>query len=304
MGEAAAFVLLFPHLSMSLSLGQNSALSLAILTAGWAVRSRGWTFTAGLIWGLLAFKPVFAVAVIWVPLVLGNGRMFLGMLTGSLAFFLATLPVCGFDLLTLSDAGLSLNPDHPWRRWLTVGANASIVYSYDVNWIWFSRDLISLPRRDMWNLDFTVEHVRSMFGIIPWDAWRMQPIDESATATWIGRGLLSAVIGLTVVIGLIGGRRAAPSPLLAAFVLLGALLSTFHFIWYDLLPIALPMALMLAELRRFGRWERGWLLFAGAVVGAIEINLALGTGPVEWPVETFVLLITWGWLGWRVLRRG
>jgi hypothetical protein len=303
LGEASLFVLAFPYLAMGLTIGQNSAFTLMVVVAGWAVQQRGRPLVAGLIWGLLAYKPVFAVALIGVPAVLGNGRMLLGMLIGGGLFCLATLPFCGFDLLHVDDTGMSLNAAHPWRRWLTVGANAADTYAVDPNWVWMSRDVLNLPRRAMWNIDYTIEHAQSLCQWIPWDLARMQQVDESALATWIGRGLLIALIGLTIsVVVWVRMRSGSHPPELQAFTLLGGLLSTYHFIWYDLLPAVLPCALLLSQWQRLGRFGRGWLIVLGVLLALSEAGIAWGRGPITWPVDTLGLLFTWGWAGWATIR--
>jgi glycosyl transferase family 87 len=338
-GEATLLVLLFPHFGMGVVLGQNPALTLAILTGGWALWARGWALSGGLVWGLLAFKPVFAIAVLLVPVLLWSVRMLLGLVSGCGLFFLATLVVYGFDLFQFSDGSLALNPAHAWRRWLTVGTNAATVYAYDVNWIWMSRDLISLPRRDMWNFHYLEEHWKAATGQVDWDAWGMQPVNLEPTptdtelaalsptprasdrSTLIGVALVGGVAGLTVLLTLISAiwrrlvldppRDSDGSPVerldhafgpRPAFILMGALLTCYHFMWYDLLTLALPAALLLADSSRL-RWPgRIWLLFLGAGLLACTLNLAFGVGVTSLPFEVFLLLAAWLWAGMRMLR--
>ena len=66
---ATLAVLLFPGTLSGLDLGQNPVVTLNILLWGWVLvlrRRDGW---AGVVWGLLAFKPVWALAFLVVPLV-------------------------------------------------------------------------------------------------------------------------------------------------------------------------------------------------------------------------------------------
>jgi hypothetical protein len=319
MGEASLLVVLFPHFGMGVVLGQNSVLTLAILAGGWALWARGWAFSGGLVWGLLAYKPVFAVAVLLVPILLWSGRLLLGLLAGGGLFCLATLVVYGFDLVTTQDGMIALNADHPWRRWLTVGANASTLYSYDINWIWMSRDLLGLPRRDMWNLDFLMARWEGETGQVTWNMWAMQPADLSDRATAIGTGLIIGVGAMTTLIVLARAvwqriRLAPPGETRAAdddhdrvigarpaFIWLGALLTSYHFMWYDLQLMALPAVLLLADSRRMSWLGRGWLIFVGAAMLACVLNLAFGVGTVALPFETFLLLLVWLWAGGRTL---
>jgi hypothetical protein len=311
MGEATLLVLIFPHFSMGITLGQNHVLTLLLLTLGWWLRTKGRPSAGGLVWGLLAFKPTLALAVVWVPLVLGGGRMFLGMVASGVLFCLATLPVFGFDLLVIVDDAVVLNREHAWGKWLEVGQNATSIYASDPNWVWFSRDLLGLARRDMWDWHFVRDHVRASFSTEMWDAWSRQRVDTGERATHIGAALMAGVIGLTVLLcaanavgrrlvyRAMGERNFGPWP---AFALLGGLLSCYHFMWYDLLASALPVALFLADAGRLRRLGRGFLGLLLAGWFACTLNLAYGSGSVEFPLETFLLLALWLWAGWRMLR--
>lgn len=155
-GEGTLLVLLFPNTYQAILLGQNSVLSLTILLGGWALLVRGRPFLAGLVWGLFAYKPVFAVALVLVPIALLNWRLLSGMVVGGLTMVAMTLPFTGTAGLErfwqgrtppTYETAADLNP---WERWLIVGQHATVMYSYDRNWIWMSRDLRGLARRRMW----------------------------------------------------------------------------------------------------------------------------------------------------------
>ncbi len=98
---------------------------------------------------------------------------------------------------------------------------------YDRNWIELSRDLLSLPRR--W-LDFDM----------PWQ--------ERRDAVWphiVGWCLLLTALELTLRVAAV--RREAiraPHGAPAAFMLLGAWMSCFHFMYYDILLTAVPFLLL------------------------------------------------------------
>ena len=49
-------------------------MSLAIIIWGWALYSRGYETAGGLVWGLLAFKPVWAAAFFLAPLLTRRWR--------------------------------------------------------------------------------------------------------------------------------------------------------------------------------------------------------------------------------------
>jgi hypothetical protein len=75
---------------------------------------------------------------------------------------------------------------------------------------------------------------------------------ESLAATVIGWGLLFTVVVVTACCALLrrSQSRALSGPP-AAFLLLGGWLSCFHFMYYDVLLTALPVALLLLDPRRY-----------------------------------------------------
>lgn len=300
MGEATLICLVFPNFMQGLILGQNSSLTLAIVTGGWALWGRGRPLLAGLVWGLLAYKPVFAVALIWVPLVLWNWRFLAGMIGSGLAFCLATLPWCGIA---------------PWLRWFQVGKNASDLYSIDPNWVWMSRDLVGLPRREMWDWEHLRNHLELITAQRIWDHQQMQTVQSGPTETMIGFALLFGVIGLSIAVFLLTSWRVrsedlpgrgvwGPRP---AFLLFGALLTVFHFMHYDMQPLALPMCLLFAGFDRLSWPSR--VILIGLMLGLLycHMDLSLGFGSEKRPpFETFLLLLLWAWSGgltvWEAAR--
>jgi hypothetical protein len=139
----------------------------------------------------------------------------------------------------------------------------------------------------------------------------LQLVKNDAVRTAIGWGLWGAVFGLTVfVTGLTVFRRWRrgltlwPSPVgpRPAFLLFGALLTCYHFMHYDVLPMALPAALLVADAGRLSR--RGWygLIVLGAATLACSVDLGMFHGSLRIPFETFLLLIMWGWTGYLTLR--
>src|SRR5207249_4405227 len=77
---ATVFVMVFPGFAPSLHLAQNSALSLAIVMVGWWLVTRDCEWAGGAVWGLLAYKPVWAAAFLLVPLLTRRWRMMIGMI--------------------------------------------------------------------------------------------------------------------------------------------------------------------------------------------------------------------------------
>ncbi len=151
---AAAAMMVFPGYSGSINLGQNAILTLTILIWGWAFTARGRPILGGIIWGFLAFKPVWALVFLLVPLLSGRWRMLLAMCASGGTLALLTLPVVGL---------------HSWFDWLTIGKEAADTYDKEKNWIFLSRDILSMPRR--WLLNFDLGRDERLQGTL----WEKKP---------------------------------------------------------------------------------------------------------------------------------
>lgn len=192
MGEAALAIWLFPNCYHGLVLGQNSLLTVFLLAAGWALLRRQRPWAAGLVWGMLAYKPVFFAALFWLPWVLMNWRMGLGMALSGSALVLITIPFL-LPPISQNDSKQD-NISYPrnilrrlvywdaqaggwrialtrerlgqawavWQRWWQVGRRAADIYDRDENWVWMSRDLYALPRRPVW--DWASLHAHWLYG--------------------------------------------------------------------------------------------------------------------------------------------
>jgi hypothetical protein len=294
-----AGVILFPGFACALNLGQNSIVLLTLLIWGWVFLARNRPGLAGMAWGLLAFKPVWAAAFFLVPLVTRRWQVCLSMLLTALALAAVTVPWVGWQ---------------SWVDWLHVGRLAAGLYDSNRNWIFLSRDLINIPRR--WLLDFTLE-----------DAQR-----KSLAATVIGWALLFSVVAGTAFLSILRKEqsRAVTGPP-AAFLLLGAWMSCYHFMYYDILLTALPIALLLEARHK----EKGTLLQTGyrnrmiltliallvisdLLLPLLEIEITISApilkkSPIPLPIvfstayagtpwPTFCILALWLWCGWLWLR--
>jgi hypothetical protein len=218
---ATMLVMIFPGFGPALHLAQNSALSLAIVVVGWWLVSRGWEGSGGLVWGLLAYKPVWAAAFLLVPLLTSRWRMLAAMVVTGLAFVLATLPFVGVQT---------------WLDWLRIGRVAADLYKVDDNWVFLSRDLLGIPRRWLLNFDEPRE------------------VRDRAVAAVAGWTLWAGVVAVTVVVAVRRPRGVRQHDGYgAAFVALGAWASSYHFIYYDSLLAMFPIALLLSDPRRFLR---------------------------------------------------
>ena len=282
-------VLLFPGGRGGIDLGQNHTLTLAILSGGWWAMSRGRWALGGAVWGLLAFKPVWAVAFLPVPLLMGHWRASAAMCGTAGALILATLPVVGV---------------RAWLEWLAVGGQAADLYGVNENWVSFSRDLAGLPRRLL--LDFDAPETSRgsrLAAVLGWTFW-------------------TAVAAATVVIYRLQPDR-RPGGRAAGFLLLGAYLVCYRFMYYDVVLATLPLALLVAGSRR--EWVplgvvaalimyENWLIHH-----AVEVTLRVGAvggreataqpgrrlltlaGSYRYAWDTALLLVVWAWMAWRLL---
>jgi arabinofuranan 3-O-arabinosyltransferase len=274
---AVTLLALFPGYLDSLRLGQNAQLTLTILLWGWVLVARGRPGWGGVVWGLLAFKPVWALAFFLVPLLTGRWRTCLAMLATAAALALATLPFVGWQT---------------WLDWLAVGAEGARHYNFDNNWIDYSRDLLSIPKR--WLNDPRPRGVLLGQGF--------------GLASAIGWGLLAVIVGFTVRLAVLRREQAqAPTGPVAGFLLLGAWLSCFHFMYYDVLLAALPVCALLADPRRDHQQRRlATVLVVGVLLFSVYLMSVRARLREEWstvPWETFCLLTLWLYCGWLWLRR-
>jgi hypothetical protein len=216
---ASTVIFLYPGCRAGLDLAQNPTVSLTILVFGWVLAARGRDALGGMVWGLFAFKPVWAVAFLLVPLLMRRWRFCAAMVATGAALGLATLPVVGFQT---------------WFDWLEVGKKAAALYNVNENWINLSRDLQGIPRRLLH--DFT----------------RPEPERDTAPARALAWGLWGLVFATTVGVYLWRGDR-RPVGLAAAFLFLGAFLTCYRFMYYDVLLSAMGLAVLFADPARFFR---------------------------------------------------
>lgn len=308
---ASVFLMVFPGLAGCIDLAQNGLFSLTVVLLGWWQLMRGRETWAGMCWGLLAFKPVWAASFFLVPLLTRRWRMAASMAIAGLVQIALTLPVVGW---------------RTWLDWLEVGRMAANEYLRQQNWIFLSRDLLGLPRR--WLLDY--------------EDGLAKDVEKHPLPTVLGWSLWAAVLLLTLFVVWRRWRqvRALSGPA-AAFVLIGAIFSCYHFMYYDFVLAALPVLLLFTEPRRYlqamfwgrppseelrsyyqptlhdltpplplmpdgrrPRWVRApvpplllFVLIITPIIGGF-----LNPSYHYPPVETFTLLLLWAWCGYRVLR--
>src|SRR5829696_5283526 len=302
---AAAYLLLFPGCRGAIDLAQNSTLSLALLVWGWGLIVRGRPGWGGVLWGLLAFKPVWAISFLAALLLLRQWRAAAAMTATGAGLIVLTLPVVGF---------------RAWFDWLHVGQMAADMYAVDRNWIFLSRDLFGIPRRMF--LDF---HDGT--------ATEDRPIAWGA-----GWWLWLVVAGLTVGVARAGRRSEWRTGPLPALVLFGAWLCTYRFMYYDALLAAVGVVALLADPAPYFRrawWPfASWAAFLAGLLLLVEnatapLNLELtgsvmglrktvtgGDGAIHvtaptvyiasgdyYPWDTAVVFAMWVWCAIRVIRQ-
>lgn len=215
---ATTAILLFPGYRSGLDLAQNQVVTLTLLVWGWVFAIRGREGWGGMMWGLLAFKPVWAVAFLLVPVVMGRWRFALAMGFTGASLILVTVPVVGVQ---------------GWLDWLTNGREASALYNVNQNWIGLSRDLSGVVHRVM--VDFTVPEAKR----------------TNSRADLLGWALWFAVFVPTVAIYLWRANRRYCTGLGAAFLTLGAYLCCYRYMYYDVLLAVLPLAMLFADPKHF-----------------------------------------------------
>jgi len=249
---AILLILAFPGYRSGLDLGQNQVLSLGLLLTGWAWCQRGYTVAAGIVWGLLAFKPVWAVTFLAMPLLLGQLRMVAAMILTAGLWILISLPLVGIS---------------SWFDWLAVGREATALYDVNESWITLSRDLSGLVRRVV--LDFSLP-----------DAQRDQP-----WVNWVCRAAYATVAQGTLAVVACCWKDRSTSGTLASFLALGSYLSCFHFMYYDALLALLSLFLALSAP---GGWWLGWSVLPQA--DPSQGNHELSPQRTAWPLPSLVVV--------------
>ena len=316
-----ALILMYPGFRPGLDLGQNHSISLAIVLVGWALVVRGRPYCGGAVWGLLAFKPVWGIVFVLVPLLMLRWRVVLAMGLVGCGLALATLPIVGLD---------------SWFHWLENGKEATKTYETNKNWIELSRDLAGIPKRIL--IDFK------------------QPDPEAnLLASQAGWLLWVTVFLATGIIYCFQGNRRQSTGLGAGFLFLGAYHCCYRFMYYDVLLSAAAVLILFAHpalLFRTPRfhsgteepgpfqlrarvfacsipltivalllWNENGLMnikpHATVAVDYFSVSKTTADGKVSehmptlsvtfdyfHPVDTVLLLLLWAWAGCRLLISG
>jgi hypothetical protein len=267
---AAVLVMWFFGFASSMALGQNATLTLAILLWGWVFMAEDKTVAGGALWGLLAFKPVWAIPFLVATLLTRRWRATLAMGTVGFGLIILTLPFVGWQ---------------SWLDWIQLGKVATAVYRSSDRWILLSRDILGIPRRWIDGIDPTIADV----------------------AGWT---VLGSIFVATVGVALARRRQSStalgPMP---AFVLLGMWLCCFHFMYYDMLLVVLPLSVLLLD-REYFLLRRWSAIVPLILVIALYLEYPLNLGFERllrisakgglW--DTCCLIAIWAWCGVCWLR--
>jgi hypothetical protein len=280
MPVTVVILFLYPGHAGGFHLGQNPQVTLTLLLLGWYLLREGRPGLGGVVWGFLAFKPVWALAFLLVPLLTRRWRFASAMALTGAALAAATLPFTGLQ---------------PWLDWLKIGGIGSEWYAAVRNWVFLSRDLISIPRR--WLLTFNE------------DGWANESQPYGALATALGVSLWASVPLATALVA--WRKRREPAPMDgpgAAFVLLAAYFSCYHFMYYDALLTVLPLALLFTRPQWYleQAWAHPWRLLPLVVLAVLLMAPPVATlfdsSCLFPPYDTFALLALWAWCGWQWTR--
>jgi arabinofuranan 3-O-arabinosyltransferase len=280
---ATLVIFLFSGYREGLQLGQNPAVTLCIVVWGWAFLVSGYEWRGGIIWGLLAFKPVWAAAFLLLPITLGRWRFCVAMVGAAWTWIAFTLPFVGLQT---------------WFDWLTVGREAAALYEVNQNWVVLSRDLFGLPARI--GIDFSKPEADRRSGVVVGIGW----------LSWL-------VVFVTTVIVSRRTQDFRPTGAVAGFVALGAFLTCYRFMYYDVLLAVFTVFLIVSDWRVWSSaWEGVGLIVSVMALLVLENillihsfewdvlgRLRLGTGyPYAW--DTAILGGLWFWTATRLCIYG
>ena len=128
--SVVVLTLLFqPAFFSNVGSGQNATVTLAIIVVGWSLLLRDRAVLAGAVWGLLAYKPTWGLAVCWIPIVTGYPKAYLGMFASGMVLVITSIAICGA---------------HAWAEWFEIARQVEAGYASNSDWVWARRDLVGL----------------------------------------------------------------------------------------------------------------------------------------------------------------
>jgi hypothetical protein len=202
-----------PGFDAAQCLGHNGSIIVALLVWGYYLLQKGYDVRGGLVWGLFAFKPSWAVTYFVMLLVSRRWRAALAMGICGMTQILLTIPFVGVQ---------------SWLDWRAVIASANDGYGEYYNWVWHSRDMQAMARR-------LLNDFEAPFGQ-----------RDRFESRLIGFMLMGFILEVTVRLTTLRGRAARRwSYAAGAFLLLGFWMITYHITYYDAMFTTLPLALLL-----------------------------------------------------------
>ena len=246
-------LLLQPAFFSNVAIGQNAAVTLAIIVVGWSLLVQGKDVSAGLVWGLLAFKPTWGLAICWVPLVTKHPKAYWGLMTSGLFLVMVSIVVCGGDA---------------WGNWLEIARKIETGYSLEPKWVWMRRDLVGL-----------VQHIFGQCSQLV--SWGISGLVVLVTAVTLRKSSASVSNG-------IGGSLLFSAIVLTCpkFMYYDVLIATPAFLlafseWKNLTRTAVIVLVILATAFfwafafDFGAWPRSWPLETASTLGLWLWSIAL-----------------------------
>jgi hypothetical protein len=288
-------VVVFPGVYSAQSLGHSSIVILALLIWGYYYLQKNADIKGGILWGLIAYKPTWAVVYFVGLLIARRWRAALAMGLCGVAQILLTLPFVGVQC---------------WQDWYEVSRDGAKWYNKSAAWINCARDLNAIPRRHGLLVDWSEEG-------------NPKPQPERFEVAIVTFLLIATFFEATVRLTTLRTRgRKRWSPAGAAFLLTGIWMCCWRITYYDTMFVALPVALLCCtpsmvnqpffwrKLRRQWKWGDRVLALPARNFGWICNPLVVGLLPfmvaepgwfnVPWVVPFFAL--TWLWAGWLWLR--
>jgi hypothetical protein len=283
-------VLVFPGVASAQILGHSSIVLLTLLIWGYYYLQKNADVRGGALWGLMAYKPTWAVIYFFALLLARRWRAALAMGLCVVLQVLVTLPFVGV---------------HSWQEWYTISRRGAKDYNKYKGWVDCARDMNSFPRKIL----------------IDWEKEPEQSLSfEMTIITYI---LIATFFEVTVRLTVLRTRgRMTWSPAGAAFLLTGVWMCCWRITYYDTMFVALPAALLLCTPSKatepfFWRRSRLQWTFRGGTLTLPIRNFGWVCNPlvvvllpfmawepswydVTWILPFFALL--WIWAGWLWLR--
>jgi hypothetical protein len=268
---AAAALVFFPVFPYVLTLGQNSALTIALMALGWNSLAQRRDAEAGVYWGLLVYKPHWLVAVAWLPLVYRRPRALVWMAVTVAA-------MCAV-------ATLWLGPES-WSKWLHQARLLSDFYRdphFQAETLYKAGDLRAATNR-----------------------YLPEPLGDL-----VGWAALATVWVVTIICYVVGRWRRGerdvepPADRGAPALLFASGLIVPYMFYYDEMVFLVPLLVLWYHWAGMSRPQLAALLaltviFYAVPVAQLEIPDLFWPGP---PIGTFAALAMWGLSLWVAVTR-